>query len=315
MKQYTDTLMMVQPVNFRYNAETACNNYYQKVIEGLTDEKAQISALEEFNNLVNKLRANGISIIVVEDTKQADTPDSIFPNNWISFHSSGDVGIYPMFAENRRLERREDILETIEEKGFIINNVIDYSEAEQDDLFLEGTGSMVLDRVNEKVYASLSKRTDEDLLIEFCDDFEYTPVIFTSYQTVNGTREPIYHTNVMMAIADDYAVVCLDSIDDKKEKKAFVKSLKEDGKEIIPISEDQVNRFAGNMLQVCSSDDNKFLVMSDSAFESLHPEQIKAIERYNPIIHSSIDTIEACGGGSARCMMAEVFLPKAMSIV
>ena len=315
MKQFTDTLMMVQPVNFRYNTETSCNNYYQKVIEGLTDDKAQKQALEEFNDFVFKLRDKGVNVIVIEDTTQTDTPDSIFPNNWISLHSSGDIGIYPMFAKNRRLERREDILNTLEEEGFTINNIIDYSEAENDGLFLEGTGSMVLDRVNEKVYASLSERTDEDLLIEFCDDFEYTPVTFTSYQTVNGTREPIYHTNVMMAIADEYVVVCLDSIGDKKEKKAFAKSLKEDGKEIITISEDQVNRFAGNMLQVCSNDGNKFLVMSNSAFKSLNKIQIEAIEKYNPIIHSSLDTIEACGGGSARCMMAEVFLPKGMKVI
>jgi hypothetical protein len=311
MKQYTDTLMMVQPVNFRYNAETACNNYYQKVIEGLTDEKAQEQALKEFDNFVSKLKDNGINVIVVQDTKFPDTPDSIFPNNWISFHANGNVGIYPMFAENRRLERREDILDILEKEGFEIENIIDYSEAENDNIFLEGTGSMILDRVNRKVYASLSKRTDEDLLIEFCDDFEYTPIIFTSYQTVNGTREPIYHTNVMMAIADDYAIACLDSIDDKKEKKAFAQSLKEDGKEIIPISEDQVNRFAGNMLQVSNNNGEKFLVMSNSAYKSLHPEQVEIIEKYNPIIHSSLDTIEACGGGSARCMMAEIFLPKA----
>jgi hypothetical protein len=310
MKQYTDSLMMVKPVNFRYNAETACNNYYQKVIEGLTDEKAQEQALEEFNNFVEILRNKGVNVIVVEDTKEPDTPDSIFPNNWISFHKSGDVGLYPMFAENRRLERREDVLESLEKEGFKINNIIDYSEAEQDDLFLEGTGSMILDRVNRKVYAALSKRTDDELLIEFCDDFDYIPVIFNSYQTVNGTREQIYHTNVMMTIADDYAIVCLDSIDSKKEKKALANSLTGDGKEIIPITESQVNRFAGNMLQVGSKDGNKFLVMSNSAYESLTEVQIEIIEKYNPIIHSSLDTIEACGGGSARCMMAEVFLPK-----
>lgn len=310
MKQYTDTIMMVQPVNFRYNAETACNNYYQKIIEGLTDEKAQEQALIEFNNYVEKLKNHGINVVVVQDTKEPDTPDSIFPNNWISFHNNGNVGIYPMFAKNRRLERREDILELLEKENFLINNVIDYTEAEQDEYYLEGTGSMILDRINHKVYATLSKRTDEDLLIEFCDDFEYSPIIFNSYQTVNGTRELIYHTNVMMTIADDYAIVCLDSIDDKKEKKAIVKSLKENGKEIITISESQVDRFAGNMLQIGSKDGKKFLVMSNSAFKSLNKKQIAIIEKYNPIIHSSLDTIEACGGGSARCMMAEVFLPK-----
>jgi len=291
MKQYTDTIMMVQPVNFRYNAETACNNYYQKIIEGLTDEKAQEQALIEFNNYVEKLKNHGINVVVVQDTKEPDTPDSIFPNNWISFHNNGNVGIYPMFAKNRRLERREDILELLEKENFLINNVIDYTEAEQDEYYLEGTGSMILDRINHKVYATLSKRTDEDLLIEFCDDFEYSPIIFNSYQT-------------------DYAIVCLDSIDDKKEKKAIVKSLKENGKEIITISESQVDRFAGNMLQIGSKDGKKFLVMSNSAFKSLNKKQIAIIEKYNPIIHSSLDTIEACGGGSARCMMAEVFLPK-----
>ncbi|MEN8139135.1 MAG: arginine deiminase-related protein [Bacteroidota bacterium] len=310
MKQYTDTLMMVKPVNFRFNAETACNNYYQKVIEGLSDEKAQEKALEEFNSFVLKLKSRGVNVIVVEDTKEPDTPDSIFPNNWISFHQNGNIAVYPMFAKNRRLERREDVLDILESKGLSIENVIDYSEAEDDGLFLEGTGSIVLDRVNRKAYAAISERTDEELFIEFCEDFEYTPVIFTANQTVNGNREAIYHTNVMMTVADDYAIVCLDSVDDKKEKKALAKSLKEDGKEIIPISESQVDRFAGNMLQVGSTDGNKFLVMSKSAYESLTEGQIAVIEKYNPIIYSSLDTIEACGGGSARCMMAEVFLPK-----
>ena len=310
MKQYTNTLMMVQPVNFRYNAETACNNYYQKIIEGLTDEKAQEKALEEFNAFVFKLRSYGVNVIVVEDTKEPDTPDSIFPNNWISFHEGGDIGIYPMFAENRRLERRTDVFDRLENEGFTIKDVLDYIDAEDEEIYLEGTGSMVLDRVNRKVYAALSDRTDEELLIEFCEDFEYTPVVFNSSQTVNGAREAIYHTNVMMAVADDYAVICLDTIDDKKEKKAVANSLKEDGKEIIEISEEQVNRFAGNMLQVGGEDGKKFLVMSNSAFESLTDSQVKSIEKYNAIIHSSLDTIEACGGGSARCMMAEVFLPK-----
>lgn len=314
MKQYTSTLLMIKPVNFRYNSETATNNYYQKVIDGLSDDKAQENALEEFNNFVEKLRSNGVDVVVVEDTKSPDTPDSIFPNNWISFHSNGTVGLYPMFAKNRRLERRDDVLDILEESGMQIESVLDYTEAENDDIYLEGTGSIVLDRVNKKAYAALSKRTDEDLFIEFCEDFEYTPVIFNSYQSVGDNREQIYHTNVMMAIADEYAIICLDTIDDKKEKKAVVASLKEDGKEIIDISEDQVNRFAGNMLQVGSSDGEKFLVMSTSAFESLTDKQKATIEKYNPIIHSSLDTIEACGGGSARCMMAEVFLPK-MSIV
>lgn len=301
---------MIKPVNFRYNNETASNNHYQKIIEGLTDDEAQEQALSEFNSLVLKLRSNGVTVIVVSDTYETDTPDAIFPNNWISFHEDGNVGIYPMFAENRRLERREDILEMLEDKGFNIENVIDYSEAEDDGIFLEGTGSMVLDRVNRKAYAVLSERTDEDMFIEFCDDFEYLPIIFSGSQLVNGTRVPIYHTNVMMTIADDYAIICLEAIESKKERKQVISFLKEDGKEIIAINQKQLSLFAGNMLQVGGENGDKFLVMSKTAFENLTEIQIETIEKYNRIIFASLETIEACGGGSARCMMAEVFLPK-----
>lgn len=306
--QNTHTILMIQPVSFRYNEQTAVNNYYQKSLENLTPDNAQEKALEEFNTFVAKLRAKGINVITIEDTKVPDTPDSIFPNNWISFHENGSVGLYPMYAKNRRLERREDILDHLEEKGFIINDITDYTEAEQEDIFLEGTGSMILDRENRKAYLAISPRSDEDLFIEFCEDFEFTPVLFKSYQTVEGRRELIYHTNVMMCIADHYAIICLDSIDDSKEKEQVVRSLKENGKEIIPITEDQVNQFAGNMLQVRGADSN-YLVMSSAAYNSLTKEQIEAIEKYNPIIHSDLSVIETCGGGSARCMMAEVFLP------
>ena len=314
MKQYTDTLLMIEPIDFKYNKETSVDNHYQKNNGDISSADIHKSALNEFKVLVGELESKGINVVVVKDTIDTDTPDSIFPNNWISFHSSGNIGIYPMYAENRRLERREDILDIIEEEGFVINNVIDYSEAEDDSYFLEGTGSMVLDRVNKKVYASISQRTDEDLLIEFCDDFEYTPIIFTSYQTVKEERTPIYHTNVMMTIADNYTIACLDSIDSKKEKKELVKHLKEDGKEIIKISEKQVERFAGNTLQVSSKDGSKYLVMSDSAYNSLTEDQISKIEKYNSIIHSPLNTIEKYGGGSARCMLTEVFLPKKMRI-
>lgn len=310
MKQYTDTLMMVEPINFRYNKETASNNYYQKKVDQLTDEKIQAQALKEFNDFVGLLKSHKINVITIKDTANPNTPDSIFPNNWISFHSSGNIGIYPMFAENRRLERREDIFDLLEKNNFVIKNIIDYSVAENDNLFLEGTGSMILDRENKKVYASISKRTDCDLLMEFCDDFEYLPIIFNSYQTVGGVRERIYHTNVMMSIADKYAIVCLDAIDDKKEKKSLIKSLEEDKKEIISISEAQVEQFAGNTLQVSSTNNDKFLIMSRSAYKSFSKNQLSKIEKYNPIIHSKLDIIETCGGGSARCMLAEVFLPK-----
>ncbi|MFT4832944.1 MAG: hypothetical protein ACI815_002606, partial [Psychroserpens sp.] len=248
--------------------------------------------------------------VVVEDTLDPDTPDSIFPNNWVSFHENGNVGIYPMFAENRRNERRDDILETLEEKGFLIENIVDYTSAEAEELYLEGTGSIILDRVHKKAYCALSARADEELFIEFCEDFEYTPVVFTANQTVAGKRLPIYHTNVMMCVADAFAVICLDTIDDKKEKKNVVDHLKEDGKEIITITEAQMHQFAGNMLQVQGMGGQTYLVMSTTAYNSLTLENKKAIEKHCPIIHSSLETIETCGGGSARCMMAEVFLPQ-----
>jgi len=312
MKQITNNILMIRPVSFRMNEETAINNYYQKVVDTLTPETVQFKALQEFDAFVEKLKDKGVNVIVINDSKETDTPDSIFPNNWVSFHQNGDVGLYPMFAENRRLERREDVLEALESQGFEIENVIDYTAAEEASVFLEGTGSLLLDRVNQKAYCALSPRADEDLFIEFCEDFEYTPVPFIANQTVNGERLPIYHTNVMMCLAEDFAVVCLDCIDDKKERKNLLSHLKEDGKRVIAISESQVTNFAGNMLQVLGENNKRYLVMSKSAYESLSKQQITDIEKYCEIIYSSLDTIEACGGGSARCMMAEVFLPKSI---
>lgn len=310
MKQITNTILMIRPVSFRMNEQTSVNNYYQKVLENLTPETVQFKALQEFDSFVEKLRAVGVNVVVIDDTKETDTPDSIFPNNWISFHENGDIGLYPMFAENRRLERRDDIFNKLEELGFVINNIVDYTSAEDEGIFLEGTGSLLLDRVNRKAYCALSPRADEDLFIEFCEDFEYTPVPFVSFQTVEEKRLPIYHTNVMMALAEKFAIICLDSIDDKKERKAVLKHLKEDKKEVITITEEQVNSFAGNMLQVLGSNDEKYLVMSTAAYDCLNKQQISRIEKHCAILHSSLATIEACGGGSARCMMAEVFLPK-----
>ncbi|CAM1342115.1 citrulline utilization hydrolase CtlX [Tenacibaculum amylolyticum] len=310
MRQTTNTILMIRPVNFRMNEQTAVNNYYQKTLENVLPATVNAKAQEEFDNYVEKLRSFGVNVIVVSDTKDTDTPDAIFPNNWISFHQDGTVALYPMFAENRRSERREEVLDRLEEEGFVIENVVDYTSAEEEDIFLEGTGSIVLDRANEKAYCALSPRADEELFIEFCEDFEYTPVVFTANQTVNGDRKAIYHTNVMMCLAETFAVICLASIDDKKERKNVVKHLKTDGKEVIDITEVQVNNFAGNMLQVQGKDGERFLVMSQAAYDSLTQEQIKKIEKHCKIISNSLDVIEGCGGGSARCMMAEVFLPK-----
>ena len=308
MKQITDTVFMVRPIRFRLNEQTAVNNFYQ-------DEDAEIvnqnsKAQEEFDAFAKALIKKGINVIIVEDDNKYDTPDSIFPNNWISTHENGDVVLYPMFAENRRLERRPEVLDMLEEKGFKINNIIDYSSAEDEGFFLEGTGSLLLDRKNELAYCSLSDRAHEELLIEFCEDMEYTPVIFSANQSVDGQRMPIYHTNVMMALGEEYAVVCLESIDDKKERKNVLRHLKESVKEVIAITEQQVASFAGNMMQVHNAEGNKFLIMSDQAFQSLSKEQINILSRYNEIIHPDITTIETLGGGSVRCMMAEVFLPK-----
>lgn len=308
--QATNTLLMVRPAAFRLNEETAVNNYYQNKDIKFKNIDVNKQAQEEFDTMVKKLRAAGVNIVIFHDDGSNDTPDSVFPNNWVSFHENGDIALYPMFAVNRRRERREEVIKQLENTGFKIKNVVDYTIAEDDNLFLEGTGSLVLDRINKKAYCALSPRADEELLIEFCEDFEYTPVIFTAYQTVKGDRLPIYHTNVMMCIAKDYAVICLDCIDDKKERKNVIQHLKEDRKEIIEITEDQVNNFAGNMLEVQDTNGNSITVMSQSAYESLTSQQRASIEKYSKILSSSLTTIETLGGGSARCMMAEVFLPK-----
>jgi hypothetical protein len=311
-KQTTNSILMIRPVAFRMNEQTAVNNYYQKVINGLSLETVNAKAQEEFDAFVNKLKIVGINVIVIDDTLEPSTPDSIFPNNWISFHEDGGVVFYPMFAENRRLERRDDILDILEAKGFEINDqIMDYTDAEKDGFYLEGTGSIVLDRKNEKAYCALSARADEELFIEFCEDFNFNPIIFEAFQTVNKDRKLIYHTNVMMCIGETFAVICADCIDDKKERKMVLESLKNDGKEIILITEAQMNNFAGNMLELNDSDDRRYLVMSESAHKILTKKQVEQLEQHATILSSSLDTIEACGGGSARCMMAEIFLPRA----
>lgn len=314
MKQTTNAILMIRPVAFRMNEQTAVNNYYQKVVDGLLPSTVNAKAQQEFDAFVKKLRAVGVDVTVVEDTLETDTPDSIFPNNWVSFHEYGSVVLYPMFAENRRQERRDDILDTLEEKGFEISNIIYYTSAEENGVFLEGTGSLLLDRANAKAYCALSPRADEELFMKFCEDFHYAPVIFEAFQTVDGERKLIYHTNVMMCLGETFAVICADCIDDAKERKMVLDNLKDDKKEIILITEDQVNNFAGNMLEVRGTNDKKYIVMSASAHQSLTPKQIQQLEKHAEILSSSLDTIEACGGGSARCMMAEVFLPRKNNI-
>ena len=309
--QITNTILMIRPVQFRMNEQTAVNNYYQKVLDNTSPQNVNSLAVKEFDAFVKKLRASGIEVIVVQDTQEFDTPDSIFPNNWISFHQNGSIALYPMFAKNRRLERKESVVKSIENQGFSIASVQDYTGAETASVFLEGTGSVILDRINRKAYCALSPRADEGLFIEFCEDFDFFPVVFSAYQNVGEERLKIYHTNVMMCVGDTFAVVCLNAIDDKKERKNVLNHLKKDGKTIIEISENQVNQFAGNMLQLQGKNQSSYIAMSQAALESLGPDQIAALRNHGRIISSSLDTIEACGGGSARCMMAEIFLPKA----
>tara|TARA_B100001113_G_scaffold34184_1_gene24271 strand:- start:228 stop:1157 length:930 start_codon:yes stop_codon:yes gene_type:complete len=308
MKQSTNSILMIRPNNFGYNEETALDNHYQN--QGSLEMNSNENAQKEFDNMVFNLRQNGISVYVFQDDDINYTPDSIFPNNWISFHENGDVGLYPMYAENRRLERRPEVIRFLEDEGFNIDNIVDYSSAESENKFLEGTGSMILDRENRIAYCSISKRSNEDLFIEFCEDFEFTPVLFNSYQSVGDKRLPIYHTNVMMCVATNYVVICLDSIDDKKQRKNVSNFINESGKKLIEISENQVESFAGNMLELLNDKGDSILVMSKSAENSLSEIQKNSIKKYSKIISSNINTIEVCGGGSARCMMAEIFLPK-----
>ena len=304
--QTTDTVLMIEPAAFGFNAETAQNNYFQVNSE---NAETQNRALQEFNNFVEKLRSKGINVITVKDTLEPHTPDSIFPNNWISMHQDGTVVLYPMCAVNRRWERRNDILEILK-RNFSVKEIIDLSAPENDGKFLEGTGSMIFDHDNKLAYGSVSLRLDEQLFREFCEKFGFEPVVFHSYQTANNERLPIYHTNVMMCVADQFVVICLDCIDDETERVNVVNAIVNSGKEIIEISESQMQRFAGNMLQLQNPEGKKFLVMSLSAYQSLTPEQISNIEKYSEIIYSDLETIETNGGGSARCMLAEVFLEK-----
>jgi hypothetical protein len=305
--QTTNTILMIEPVNFGFNEQTAVNNFFQQK-DVIPESDIQELAHSEFLHMVEILRANGINVIVVKDTEQPHTPDSIFPNNWISFHEGGQAVLYPMFAENRRNERRRDVIQLIEDQGTVINNVDDFTFWEEQNLFLEGTGSMVFDRANKIAYAALSERTDKSVFLQFCNIFEYKPVYFHAYHSVGEQQQlPIYHTNVMMCVADRYALICTNSIVDDIELVRVFDTLEQTGKEVIPISRHQMDSFAGNMLQLENKEGKKFLVMSQSAFDSLYEHQIEQLKAYNELLVIPIPTIEKVGGGSVRCMMAEIF--------
>lgn len=294
------SILMIQPISFGFNEETALNNYFQ---QKKNIEDPQAKALSEFNAFVDVLKAHQIDVTVIPDTPEPKTPDSIFPNNWISFHEGGKIVLYPMFAKNRRKERKKSVIDRVCKK-FDIHDQIDLTHFEKVGRYMEGTGSMVLDRNNKIAYAGISERTDPEILNAFCNEFGYTPILFNATDR-NGKL--IYHTNVMMCMADDYVVVCMDSVNNAAEKKLLKDSFSITKKEIVEIDFDQMDHFCGNMLQVNNMNGEKFLVMSSQAYNHLTKEQIIKLTTFNPIIHSSIDTIETLGGGSARCMMAEVY--------
>lgn len=304
--QITDTILMIEPVAFGFNAETAVNNYFQQT-DHYSETEIQEAALSEFTNMVTLLRNKGINVIVVPDTLEPHTPDSIFPNNWISFQKDNRVAMYPMFANNRREERRLDIVEKVIGHGFNISQMVDYSVYENENRFLEGTGSMIFDRANRIAYAGLSPRTDEELFRWFCNDFGYQPVTFTATQPVNNQKLPIYHTNVMFSVAEQYAVVCMESIENIDERNTLSAHLQRTDKEIIEITISQMQQFAGNVLQLKNENDDRFLVISQSGYASLNEQQIQKLSMYNELIVVPVPTIEKLGGGSVRCMIAEVF--------
>ena len=305
-KQTTDQVMMIRPAAFGFNAQTAASNAFQTLDEDMAPAERSARARDEFDALVAKLRSVGIEVTVIEDTPTPVKPDAVFPNNWISLHENGKAMLYPMLTENRRIERRQDILLALKAQ-FGLTQVVDYSYAEAEGRILEGTGSLIMDRDHQLVYACISPRTDPGLLADFCKELDCTPVQFDA---VDGNGQPIYHTNVMMALGETFVVICLATIRDAGQLAMLLKRFEATGKVVVEISLAQMNAFAGNMLQLRGKDDKRYLVMSTQAYDSLLPGQIELLQQHTHLLHSDIRTIETYGGGSARCMIAENFLPK-----
>lgn len=302
MNTITDTVFMVRPSHFGYNEETAVNNAFQDNSGDMSPSEISEAAIKEFDRFVNTLREKGIEVIVYNEEDDVIRTDSVFPNNWITTHPQTLI-TYPMYSENRRLERRSDIIKDLEERyGYNRRYYFEHYEAENK--FLEGTGSMILDRENEIVYACLSERTNVEILEKFSVLMSYQKIFFHS---TDGEGQDIYHTNVMMALGEDFCVVCLESIKNEDERNELVNALQSTRKEIIDISMDQVNQFAGNMIQVKNKVGETFLIMSEQAYKSLTPAQIDKINEFTNILHSPLYTIEKYGGGSARCMIAEIY--------
>jgi hypothetical protein len=301
MPQNTQYVLMVKPVSFTFNTETSGTNAFQRSDQ--TNASSQNMALAEFNALAQLLKDNGVQVMVVDDTEQPFTPDSIFPNNWFSTHEDGTMVVYPLYAPNRRAERRADIAQMISD-GFVMNDILDLTPAENEGRFLEGTGSMVLDRDLRICYACISPRTNKSLLVDFCNKMGYELITFNA---LDANKQAIYHTNVVMSVGDKFMVVCFDCVPNEDERHMIKQST---SKEVIEISLEQLNNFAGNMLELLNDTGEHLVVMSSRAYACLTPQQITQLEKYARIIHSPLTTIENLGGGSARCMIAEVFLTK-----
>jgi hypothetical protein len=299
---------MVRPTGFTYNEETAVNNHFQNLIKNINSKKVTENAIKEFDEMVALLENKGVSVHVVDPKGNKNNPDAVFPNNWFSIHEDGTRIIYPMFAKSRRKERILDIFKSLE-KNILFNfkKNIDLTFYEDENLFLEGTGSMVLDRVNKIAYATLSERTSLKVLRDFSKKMRYKMVYFDSFHDSKDKKSPIYHTNVMLSVGNHFAVVCSNTISDRIEKFKLLESFEISGKEVVEISVSQMNNFAGNILQVMGSNETPLIVISKTAFKSMEKAQLSKLEKYGELIVPSLETIETYGGGSARCMMAELF--------
>jgi hypothetical protein len=305
--QIASSVLMIRPAQFESNPLTAESNRFQGKSSAIPAEQHR-AALGEFDALAEALRQAGVEVIVVEDTPEPHTPDSIFPNNWVSFHADGRVVLYPMEAENRRTERRPDIVEMLDANcGFHVSEIVDLTSHEAEGQYLEGTGSMVLDRVNRVAYACLSSRTNLDALGDFAQRMDYDLVAFDA---VDRDGEPIYHTNVVMNIGEELAVVCAETIVRDDQQKAVLTRLQETGHEVVTIDADQLEAFAGNMLELRSEAGNRLIVMSQQARASLLDAQLERLQRNGDVVSVPIETIEAASGGSVRCMLAEIHLPR-----
>ena len=305
--QTTAHILMVRPAHFAFNEETAANNAFQSRDGKLTAEEMRSKAIQEFDEFVAKLREAGVHVLVADDSEAPVKPDAVFPNNWVTFHQEGTLVTYPMFAPTRRLERRNAVIDKVLQEGFLAYKRLHFEDNEGKERFLEGTGSIIFDHRHRLAYACLSPRTDAELLDELCHALGYHAVVFHS---TDADGKAVYHTNVMMALGETFVVICLDSVRDPAERSMLVTHFRDTGKEIVAISLAQMNAFAGNMLQVRNTDDETILVMSATAYHALTPEQIAVLNKHTRLLYADINTIETYGGGSARCMMAEVFLPK-----